>query len=478
MVTPSPLAMYLAAHPYLLVLLEVAAPVVLALVVFALCRRGSRATRRAVALAALAPTLAALWLIVPLRWLSPYDLLLPAALFSALTAALALPPGRGGPTPRPTLALSAALLVVGALGLEWMARRHPERMVRVTSIRDTPVVFSDAMREAGFIALFPRPPSPYNPFPPGLRRPGHEARLPGVRRVVHIGDSVVASADVPPGTTFEELLARRSGAEHVNLGVSSVGTDFELQVARTWLPRLAPDEVVLHIYPRNDLDELDRTFLYCDDGPLLGPSAQGLPLRCPTPRFRLTRRRLLAQGPSPLALRLAASHSALAHRMLGGFERAIRAWAPDVYRHDRARAWERLRAVLAALRDEAARRRIPLRVVVIPHRPGEPPEAREERETAEEAEERELDQRTVAVAQALGLAPAVPLEAFTAAVRARPGARWFVGRSPHFDVDGQREYADFLARSFGWSEAAGSSVPPEARTDAERDAVDAHLQHP
>lgn len=425
--------------PYAFALAEVALPVVVLAVAARALRGRGWAARAAAVVASFGALGAAFWSLTTLRHYSPYDVLLPPLLVALVLPWIALRGRRAEATPRVVLVASAALLALGLVGLEAVARRRPEGMIRAQPVRLISTRFNDRDRDFGFLALYPDPDvshSDAHGFPWGFSEPERWPRRPGVARVLHIGDSLTASAELPIPGRFESLLSASLGAEHLNLGMSSVSTDFELQVARLWIERLRPDEVVLHVYEGNDIYEIDRPYVYCDDGPLLGPTAAGLPWRCPTPRLRVSRRRLLAQGPCPTALRVLAPHSALAHRLLGGCERAIRGLAPHADAQESDARWGRFADMLEGFRVELARRRIPLHVVIIPHRPGvSPPDP-----------QRSAD--FFAFARSVGLEPVTPLDDFRRAVAARPDGRWFFSQSPHFDADGQAVYAAFLARTF------------------------------
>jgi hypothetical protein len=77
---------------------------------------------------------------------------------------------------------------------------------------------------------------------------------------------------------------------------------------------------------------------------------------------------------------------------------------------------------------------------VLPHH-----EVLDARDAPQRAHLRERHARFVELVRASGVRTVDPLPALEAAVRERPGARWFLPPSPHFDVDGHRWYAAWLA---------------------------------
>ena len=148
-------------------------------------------------------------------------------------------------------------------------------------------------REFGVTAVYPDVYPP--PWLPGVRDTAAMAHRAQGRRVMHLGDSMVAAGDVGPGQGFADVLSQSTGDDHVNMGVSNSSTDLHLTVFRRWLRRLRGDAAVLHLFTGNDLEEMDRPYSFCDAGPLLGSRAEGMPLRCPQPRWNLSRRVLLGQ---------------------------------------------------------------------------------------------------------------------------------------------------------------------------------------
>lgn len=398
-----------------------------------------RARVGAVALGALV-AVALAWAAIPaVPELSPYDLLMAAALFGAAMVLAA----RRGPlkTPRPVLIGTGLFAVVALAGLELRARALPPPPMTIPAPDQQSFLTPRDAREYGARAVFPD--AYFDQWLPGLRQASDLAHPASGRRVLHLGDSMVAAGDVPPGMGFADVMTReaRGDGDHVNMGVSNSGTDLHLAVFRRWLRRAHGDAVVLHLFSGNDPEEMDRPYAYCASGPLLGPRARGMPLLCPSPRWDLSRRALLAEGPSPYPLRLLAWYSGLARQLTWGFELAMRSMRTHVaYIDDAAPQWARLSDAVATLRDEAAREGVPLVVSVLPFHGAVvgAPDVERDRSRARAA-------RLVAACRALGVRTLDPLPDLAAAVQARPDARWFLPPSPHFDVDGHRWYARWLA---------------------------------
>jgi hypothetical protein len=335
--------------------------------------------------------------------------------------------------------LAAFLTLAGMAGIEVYVRLHPVPLRETERPGSLHVVFADDDREFGCRAFFPDrydhdwfgdPGDP--PFPP---------KTPGRRRVLHVGDSMTASLDVAKDARFPALIERaRTGQEHLDLGVLNLGTDAELVVVRRWMDRLGADELVLHVMPGNDITDMDRPYACCDDGPLLAyPPGAPPVLRCPEPRYRFTAWTLAAQGPPPFPLRVAAGTSVLAKRLRWGFQEAM-----PVVRSagDLPSQWDHFERALAGIRDEAARRGIPLTVAILPNR-----SALEGRDLATSPADRATPDRMIATSRALGIRTLDGWALFEDAMRRDPGARYFQAYplNPHFDEAGEALYAAWLS---------------------------------
>ena len=386
-------------------------------------RRGRRAaTVLGVLLAAVGP----LWLGPLVPAVSIHDVCFVAAAFAiGLLAARAELIG---------LLVSAVVLVVGLGAVEVYFRQRPIP-TRGALPAEAQWYWTHEEREYGCRAFFPEAYgddwSPeWGDAPP--------PRRPGVRRVLHVGDSMLAALDVQRGQRYTSLLeALRPGEEHLNLGILSIGPDAELLVLRRWLGRLHPDEVVLHVMPGNDVNDVDRPYACCHDGPLLDWDGSTPTERCHEPAWRFSRRKLLAQGPAPFPLRMLAYHSEAARRLLDGIERmTARAEAAN----DEPTQWAHFGGTLVAIRDEVARAGIPLTAVVLPSR----------REVVERGRGyRDVHDRIISITRAAGIRTVDAWDLFEQAIQRDPGAAWFLEapNNPHFERAGHRLYADWLART-------------------------------
>lgn len=168
--------------------------------------------------------------------------------------------------------LAAVSLVLGLVGLEWLARHTTG-----------PVAFFDGMvfdadlgfRRPGGVELWNA--DEIGPFPFRLNAEGHRSPpLPaeprvvgGPRRVVFLGDSFLAAWGVRAEARLPERLAARwqeegRGLEWYALGCDGYGLAQQLVLLEQHGAHLAPDDVVLLCYPANDvangsLDLAERT---------------------------------------------------------------------------------------------------------------------------------------------------------------------------------------------------------------------------
>ncbi|MGH0029149.1 MAG: SGNH/GDSL hydrolase family protein [Myxococcota bacterium] len=220
----------------------------------------------------------------------------------------------------------------------------------------------------------------------------------GTRRVVFLGDSFLVGA----GVAETQLLTRRLGdllsagweggaagpVEVLNLSAADYGTGQELLLLRREGPRLAPDLVVLSLYPHNDLVNnyeglAFRTRVSPGDyvRPYVVPADDGrLEVRYTHPwrawlrrhsrLFAASERAAVAYGarhdvawlhpfrrPEPERQRLAEGRAPAEHQEI------YRAHPPD---SDWERAWQRTARLLRAVRDTTTSLSARLVVLVIP----------------------------------------------------------------------------------------------------------------
>lgn len=387
---------------------------------------------------------------------SPYDLLLIAGLAGA-TAAVTLWPFRAAPARR-DLALLGVTLALGLGVLEIWARSHPMPIAPPPPIEHLRARFAPEERAFQCPSLFPSPGDPARGRFGQRENPSIPPRTPGRRRVAHLGDSMVAGGDVPrPARFVERLSALRGPAEeHLNLGIANTGTDAHLQVARAWLGPLGADAVVLHVFPGNDLAEIDMPYACCDDGPLLDWTASPPAVRCNAAIWRFSRGALLSQGPPPFPLRVLATRSALAHQWTSWLERTQRAIAPRRGLPDGSlpnQSAARFQTALAGIAAEARRLGIPLSVVVLPSRV-----AIESSESPIAASDRRTRDLVIHAAAAEGL-PTLDAWAYFEDLARTPRPRpLFQPRpnDPHFEVEGHRLYSEWLAARLARTAPAAS----------------------
>jgi SGNH hydrolase-like domain, acetyltransferase AlgX len=109
----------------------------------------------------------------------------------------------------------------------------------------------------------------------GFRGPAYGPRRGAAPRVVVLGDSFVWGFGVEEDETFAAVLARATGAEVVNAGVSGYGPDQCLLAWKRHAATWAPDEVVLFVTLANDLEDIASTERYGYGKPAFRLGADG-----------------------------------------------------------------------------------------------------------------------------------------------------------------------------------------------------------
>jgi hypothetical protein len=297
------------------------------------------------------------------------------------------------------------------------------------------VLFEPWNRDFGCEAIYPG--AVEGPWFTNLRGPPDIARKQGRRRVMHIGDSMLEAGDVAPGQSFTARLgAAHRDEEHLNLGVSNTGTDAHYAILTRWLERLNPDLVVYHLFPGNDLFEIDRPFVCAASGPLLAydPAPR---LRLPSASWRVSARVLFGRGPAPFALRMLSSRSRAARALTNALERSFR--VTDSERE----VWEHFTPLVAAIRDETRRSRVPLIAVVLPSRRSVEDAAFRDKGDGHDA----TTQRMLSTLRAAGIQTFDAIPLFVDALKRDPAARWFRPGplNPHFDSDGHAVFAEWVS---------------------------------
>lgn len=230
----------------------------------------------------------------------------------------------------------------------------------------------------------------------GLRDVEHATAKPAGRlRIAVLGDSCAEALQVPVEETFWKLLERRLAAcpalagravEAMDFGVAGYGTAQELLTLRRQVWRFQPDVVLLAFYPGNDVRNNARSL---EQDPLrpyytLGPDGrlalddsfrtaagyrlrQSLAARLAYAAYdHLRLLQVAKQGKSVVdgwigAAKARTKEEGAALQELG-LDNAV--YSPPRDR-DWRQAWSVTEAMIAAMRDDAAARRVPFGVVVL-----------------------------------------------------------------------------------------------------------------
>ena len=309
----------------------------------------------------------------------------------------------------------------------------------------------------------------------GFRGPAWGPGRSAAARLVVLGDSFVWGFGVEEGETFAEVLARSTGAEVVNAGVSGYGPD---QCLLSWKRHAAgwtPDRVALFVTLANDLDDISATQRYGyrkpafrleEDGTLQltgvpvprvdwAAAAQLPPLRIRQNRLSrlLARSALFALTTDALARTAWAGPPLEATGMVatGGADGAmslhLRPAPPEVEQQ-----WRLFGAILCALQDDVASHGARLTVVAIPAA-DEVYEDRWERRIAHfplepgtVLDRTEPVRRLTALAQGAGAETIDLLPALRDA--GRSDRRLYYAVNHHWTASGHRLVAEVLAKNF------------------------------
>jgi hypothetical protein len=285
-----------------------------------------------------------------------------------------------------------------------------------------------------------------------ISRPALYAPRPDARtRVLHVGDSMVFGLGVERSETFTAALARlEPEVEHVNAGIPGLAPDAYLAVLRAWIARHHFDDVVMYIFPGNDLRDLDGPYPCCDFEPLLVYDARGAHLRCVTARpIDLSRAGfewLRYNSPPPYLVRAVIDRSSAAAYLGAAMVEAGHRYSLTAQASP-SQQMEHFATVLRTARAELNAQGTGFRVVILP--------PRDWVESAQPSPE-QLDQ-VIAIGRDLG----VPMIDASSVLRTaiRHGEDVFVGprerNDPHFNPNGHRLVAEWLHRN--WSAAVAGS---------------------
>ncbi len=186
------------------------------------------------------------------------------------------------------------------------------------------------------------------------------------KTVLHVGDSMVHGTTLERRRTFPALMSEMDGlTAHLNAGVPGTGPDYYYQLVLNWLEHIQVELVVLHLFAGGDLTDMDRSYAFCNNGPLLEYLRDGPQPLCPSPTPGKLDTLSRWQSPPPYLLRLAAGSSAAARHLCALFYRFPGLWNHRLQGKKQA---EHLEQILTALAARLSQRGIGLLVVVLPHR--------------------------------------------------------------------------------------------------------------
>jgi hypothetical protein len=212
--------------------------------------------------------------------------------------------------------LAAFSLVVGAL----LAQASSTTLARAAVACGIAVVTAEGM---GRVALAPAPglydDPPAVPWFRNQPRLGEATcamlspRVPdplpaadGRPAVLHVGDSLLSFPPEDPALESTNRLpglvgARDPDRQHVPMSMPGAGYDAYLLAVRAALARREVQEVLLYVYPGNDLSELGRQYPCCPAATLIDLSAPDLATRCepwtPPPPDGVATLRLRSRAP-------------------------------------------------------------------------------------------------------------------------------------------------------------------------------------
>ena len=192
----------------------------------------------------------------------------------------------------------------------------------------------------------------------------------GPLRLLHAGASLVEAQQVggPLGERpFVSRLARLlPGTAHVNAGVSGTGADLQALLIEQWTARERFAGVVLYLFLLNDLRFMGARYPCCGEQSVTEASVEGFGQRCGPDFYPGCWSQWLEGTGAAYLFRWATPFSALARTVV---QRGENRRATAVHQGWQvARQWQALRLSLQSVRDLAARRGLPLAVVLLPER--------------------------------------------------------------------------------------------------------------
>ena len=349
--------------------------------------------------------------------------------------------GLSGATPSVIVAM-VVLLAVSLGTVEVMARLFLPPLARAT-LPSTPALFVTTRRTALAAGEIPR----LWPVPPGDPQERAAHVLPSVW---HLGDSMVRGSDLPPGgKATDELKPLLPGFNEVNIGMPGTGPDIQYYVLLQWLnsARQPPVLVVHHLFPGNDLEDMDQDFHFCGGSGII-EYLPAKPVPCRHPRWQFSLQDLLLEATPPYVVLATEGYSVAAANASNAFlmlHARMDAWkgrartVDEPHPPDYERRWEHLEQILAAERDELRGRGIRFMVAVFPYRYAL------ERGDPENTEAAVVRRRMLDILQRLGIPVVDAWPAFADAVRRDGAPRYFLPpQDIHFTLEGHQLYARLL----------------------------------
>lgn len=274
-----------------------------------------------------------------------------------------------------------------------------------------------------------------------IDRVGH--RVAPSAAVLHLGDSMTMGLGLSIEQAFPAVLEKaHPEVAQINGSMASMSVDYYYVIAQHWLerPPWPIKAVVLNLF-YNDPMEIDQGMPCCDDRSLLTYTDGKVAERCPEPSWVEGYGRSLGwfarYSAPPYPLRLATSFSFVARYLDAWLVNMVPFTAPGIDGpHD---SWGHLEAVVRALRDDLATRRIPMIAVIMPVR------MVLESQQPEKLEADAICRRMSEICRGLGVTTYDAADALRERVKRDGSARYFLGRDDiHLTAEGHAVVAEWL----------------------------------
>ena len=264
----------------------------------------------------------------------------------------------------------------------------------------------------------------------------YRPRPSAMRRVLHLGDSMVFGLGVERDETFTAALERiEPGVEHINGGISGTAPDAYLAVLLRWLALQTVDQVVMYPFEGNDIRDVDGPYPCCGWQPLLSYGNDGASLHCkkataPDLSYA-TWTWLRYNSPPPYVVRALIGRSVAAAHLAGLMvEPGLR--ASLILDQSNDTRLSHLTAIFRSAREELSARHIPLVVVLLPFVSGH--------STPLDARPREL----IEAARRAGVRTLDPSDVILGAVA--DGQQLFLGSPQHPNIHFNAQGHAFMAK--------------------------------